>query len=59
MGDQRWTERKIALGKDLKPCAFFADNVFYRAVIDFTSIEGCQAMIVDYKTGKKKTTSPS
>jgi hypothetical protein len=53
-GTKRWTERKIALGKDLKPCAFFADNVFYRAVIDFTSIEGCQAMIVDYKTGKKK-----
>jgi hypothetical protein len=48
----RTTEEKIALGTDQQPCAYFADNVWYRGVIDFKAVAGTQALLIDYKTGK-------
>lgn len=46
------TERKIALSRDMQPCAFFAKNVWYRGVIDLSIIDDNQALLIDYKTGK-------
>jgi len=54
MGSKRWTERKIAMNRKLQPCGFFDKDVFFRGVIDYTSLNGCGATIVDYKTGKQK-----
>lgn len=55
LGQNRWTERKIALNRKLQPCAYFDAGVFMRAVIDFCVLQGCGATIVDYKTGKQKS----
>ena len=49
---QHFTERRVALNLSLKPCDFFADDVWYRGVIDWTQIDGCYARVVDYKTGR-------
>lgn len=49
-------EQKVALDKQLRPCDFFAKNVWNRGVLDFMSIMGDTALIVDYKTGKVKPT---
>ena len=46
-------EEKIALGTDQLPCEYFADNVWYRGVIDFKVVSDTQALLIDYKTGKK------
>ena len=50
---ERLIEGKLALNKDLQPCAFFARDVWVRAIIDFAAIDGDVARIVDYKTGKR------
>jgi hypothetical protein len=47
-----FTEQKIALGTDLKPCNFFYRTPWYRGVIDYTKVHEESALIVDYKTGK-------
>lgn len=51
-GDVRHTERKIALNLKGQPCGFFDKDVWFRGVIDFHSIQGSVAEVVDYKTGK-------
>lgn len=49
-------EQKVALSKSLKPCSFFADDVWWRGVIDYGKIseDGHHAWLIDYKTGKVK-----
>lgn len=46
------TERKIALGRDMQPCEFFAKDVWFRGVIDLSIVDGNNALLIDYKTGK-------
>lgn len=45
-------ESKIALDKALRPCEFFADDVWYRGVIDYGKVDGTSARLLDHKTGK-------
>lgn len=45
-------EYKMGLTVDLKPCDFFADDVWFRGVADLLVIKDDIAHIVDYKTGK-------
>lgn len=47
-----FAEQKIAFDKTLKPCNFFANDVWYRGVIDLQLVDGSKAKVVDYKTGK-------
>jgi hypothetical protein len=51
------TEQKIALDVSRKPCNFFANDVWFRGVIDYIKIdlnnEASKATVVDYKTGKQ------
>jgi len=47
-----FTEQQIALDKTVSPCNFFAHDVWFRAVIDLTIVNGSSALVVDYKTGK-------
>lgn len=49
---QAYIEQKIALNTCAQPCEFFADDVWYRGVIDYMKIDGEHALVVDYKTGK-------
>lgn len=48
------TEQKLAITADLQPCEWFARNVWVRAVIDYAALAAPRAMIIDWKTGKKK-----
>jgi RecB family exonuclease len=50
---QAFYEQKVAIGRDFNACTYFADNVWWRGVIDFKKVDGAHARIVDYKTGKK------
>ena len=45
-------ELKLGLTIDLEPCTFFAKDVWFRAIVDYLSIDGGEARVVDYKTGK-------
>lgn len=45
-------EHRIALNLSGQPCEFFADNVWYRGVIDYAKINGSHARVIDWKTGK-------
>jgi hypothetical protein len=45
------TERKIGLNRGLSPCGFFAKDVWWRGVVDFSRTSGTQMKVVDYKTG--------
>lgn len=52
--EESFTERKIGIGTDGKPCTFFARNVWWRGVIDYGARKGTTMLLVDYKTGKVK-----
>lgn len=51
-GDKQF-ELRLALDTATQPSAFFARNVWSRGVLDYLSVSGSTAYIVDYKTGKK------
>jgi hypothetical protein len=45
-------EYKMGLTKEVEPCEFFAENVWWRGVADLLVISGDTAFLIDYKTGK-------
>jgi hypothetical protein len=45
-------EQRIALDRTAKPCEFFADDVWFRGVIDVKIVDGAHALLVDHKSGK-------
>ena len=47
-------EMKLALSKGFEPRDFFANDVWVRAVIDLLIVRGDTAILVDWKTGKKR-----
>lgn len=47
-------EYKFGLTKDLKPTEFFAKNVWVRGVLDVCIIRDDEAVVLDWKTGKRK-----
>lgn len=47
-----FAEQKIALNRQLRPCSFFAKDVWFRGVIDYRKTNEPKALVVDYKTGK-------
>jgi hypothetical protein len=50
-----YTEHKLAMTYDLKPCEYFSrkQKVWLRAAADLLVINGRQALSVDWKTGKE------
>ena len=42
-------EAKIALDRQLRPCGFFDDGVWYRGVIDYGKVYGEHARLIDHK----------
>lgn len=53
-GGVRHVEKRVALNRKLQPCGFFDKDVWWRGVLDYHSLQGCVAELVDYKTGKRK-----
>lgn len=49
-----FAECEYALNKQLQPCAFYADDVWGRSILDVLTINGDVADIDDHKTGKRK-----
>lgn len=47
-------EMKLALNKAFEPRDFFAKDVWVRVVLDLLIVRGDTAILVDWKTGKKK-----
>jgi hypothetical protein len=45
-------EQKLALTSSFTPTTYFANNAWFRTVIDFTKIHNGTATVVDYKTGR-------
>jgi hypothetical protein len=50
----KYCEHRVGLTRDLEPCEFFGDNVWWRGAIDLLIInhETKTATVIDYKTGK-------
>lgn len=49
---EKHCEYEMGLTKDFKPCAFRDPDVWFRGIADLLVINGDEAKIVDYKTGK-------
>lgn len=49
---EKLCEQKLGLTAKLEACGFFDTNVWFRGVVDLLIIDGDEATIVDYKTGK-------
>ena len=45
-------EYKLGLTKELKPCGFSDDTVWFRGIADLIILDDDLAWVVDYKTGK-------
>ena len=52
MKGEKHCELRLGMTKELEPCKFFADNVWWRGVIDLLIVNGDKGKIIDYKTGK-------
>lgn len=48
------TEQKLALNDEMKPCGWFDEQVWVRVVLDCAILFKDRAMLVDWKTGKRK-----
>jgi hypothetical protein len=49
---EKYCEYEMGLTKDFKPCAFKAEDAWFRGIADLLIINGDKARIIDYKTGK-------
>ena len=52
LGGKLLVEQKFAITESFRPCAWFADDTWFRAIGDAVTIAGPVALIVDWKTGK-------
>jgi PD-(D/E)XK nuclease superfamily len=48
----KYYEHKMGLTRELEPCDFSADYVWWRGIADFLAVNDREAVLVDYKTGK-------
>lgn len=49
---EKLCELKLGITENLKPCSFFADDVWFRGIADLIILDGDLAWVIDYKTGK-------
>ena len=49
-----YVERKYAITKAFRPCAFHAEDAWCRGILDVLQIDGERARVLDHKTGKRK-----
>jgi len=50
--DSILTEQQLAINENMEPVGWFDHDVWVRSIIDYLAINGSDALIVDYKTGK-------
>lgn len=51
---EKLVEYRFGLTSDLRATEFFGKDVWFRGVLDLTILRPASAVIVDYKTGKRK-----
>ena len=51
---QKLYEHKFGLTQDLQPTTFFGRDVWYRGALDVTVLKKDTAIVLDWKTGKRK-----
>lgn len=49
---QIYTEQQIAVNKDLEQISWFSKDAYYRVIYDLVALNGNEALLVDWKTGK-------
>ncbi|NBQ13226.1 MAG: PD-(D/E)XK nuclease family protein [Proteobacteria bacterium] len=54
---ETYSEAKMAITREFQPATFFARNVWMRTVVDCTKVNGEEARVFDWKTGKPKDDS--
>lgn len=47
-------EMKLAINRQFEPTDYFAPDTWCRVIIDLTIVQGSSAVVVDWKTGKRK-----
>ena len=52
--DELHAERKFALNRKLQETEYFARDVWLRCIADVLAVKGDLALVVDWKTGKRK-----
>lgn len=50
---EKQAEVRLAVNRNYSPVAFFADDVYFRAVLDLTIVNGKNAVMIDWKTGSR------
>lgn len=45
-------EQDIALNRSAQPCGYWDEDVWYRGKVDYLKVNGTQARVYDWKTGK-------
>lgn len=55
--DETYAELKLAVTEELVATEFFADDAWARGIIDLLKITGDRALVLDWKTGKRKPNS--
>jgi hypothetical protein len=49
---KKMVEQQLAIRKDLSPCGWFDDDVWFRSIADYLCVNDKVALAIDYKTGK-------
>jgi len=47
-------EQKLAINENFGPCEWFGKTVWARCIIDYLNIQGPKALVIDWKTGKRR-----
>lgn len=47
-------ELKLALDRNFQPCGWFGEQVWVRSVLDYAIMNKNKAMLIDWKTGKRR-----
>lgn len=51
----KYAEKRMGITRDMQPCGFFDENVYFRGQGDYFADAGKMMFVADYKTGKKKS----
>jgi hypothetical protein len=52
---EKLIEKQMAINESLQPTEWFADDAWCRGIVDVGVINGSRGLLLDYKTGKRKS----
>lgn len=51
---QKFGELKLAINRQMQPCAWFGADTYIRCIVDLLIVHGTTGIIIDWKFGKRK-----